>query len=118
MDAYSKYNEAAIFVKDFFQFSEDNSPSTALLTGSGSDGISDHFDIINEVSYADIPHMPVPTFHQGKMVLAKNKSGVPIIMCLGRLHYYEGYSAQEVTFPVRILQLLGIKTLYLSLIHI
>ena len=115
MELYTKSQEAANFVKDYFQLEAEASfPTVAMITGSGSDSLSGYFEVINQVSYSDIPHMPVPTFHQGQMILAKNKAGVPIIICLGRLHYYEGYSALDVTFPIRILQLLGIKQLYMT----
>jgi len=113
MELYTKSQEAAHFVKDYFKLDEEK-PYVALITGSGSDSLSGHFDIVTQISYADIPHMPVPTFHQGQMVLAKSKSNVPILVCMGRLHYYEGYSAQQITFPIRILQLLGITQLYMT----
>lgn len=68
-----------------------------------------------EISYTEIPNFPVSTVegHAGKLILGK-LGGVEILAMQGRFHYYEGYNMQEVTFPVRVMYELGIKTLFVS----
>ena len=68
-----------------------------------------------EIAYSDIPNFPVSTVegHSGKLIFGK-LGGVDILAMQGRFHYYEGYSMKEVTFPVRVMYELGIKTLFVS----
>ncbi len=68
-----------------------------------------------EISYQDIPNFPISTVegHSGKLIFGK-LGGVDILAMQGRFHYYEGYSMKEVTFPVRVMYELGIKTLFVS----
>jgi len=64
--------------------------------------------------FRSIPYLSQSTFHQGECIWAETDNGLSIIVLNGRLHYYEGYSAQEITFPIRILKLLGIKNLIMT----
>lgn len=85
-----------------------------LGTGLGNQFVS-QIKIEKELSYSDIPHFPVATveFHSGKLIYGE-VAGKKIVAMQGRFHYYEGYSMQEVTFPVRVMKLLGIKHLLIS----
>ena len=67
------------------------------------------------IPYGDIPHFPVSTapYHKGQLVAGK-VSGKKVILLQGRIHYYEGYTMEQVVFPVRVLKLLGVKTLFVT----
>ena len=90
-------------------------PETAIILGSGLGRLTEEIDIENEISYTEIPNFPVSTVegHSGKLIFGK-LGGKDILAMQGRFHYYEGYSMQEVTFPVRVMHELGIKNLFVS----
>lgn len=90
-------------------------PTIGIVLGSGLDGILNECEILLEIPYKDIPGLPVSTnkSHKGQYVFAKYKN-VDIVFMQGRLHYYEGYTAEEVVAPIRLLKLMGIKSLILS----
>lgn len=92
-----------------------NDPSIGIVLGTGLGKIADAFDIIKVIDYCDIPYFPLSTveFHSGKLIYAK-LHGKTILAMQGRFHYYEGYSLDEVTFPIRVFKNLGIKYLLLS----
>lgn len=87
----------------------------AVVLGTGLGSFVDHIDIKRKVAYQDIPHFPATTVqsHAGEVILGKLK-GKPVIVLSGRFHYYEGYSMKEVTFPIRVLQLLGVENIYIT----
>ena len=88
---------------------------TGIVLGTGLDEILRHIDEIQSIPYSEIPHFPVPTveFHKGQLIYAR-LGGACLLIMHGRLHYYEGYSMQQIAFPVRIMKLLGVKRLFLS----
>ncbi len=88
---------------------------TGIILGTGLGGLVDHIEIIKSIEYVDIPNFPEATveFHSGKLIYGLLESKKVLVMS-GRFHFYEGYSLQEVTFPVRVMGLLGIKTLLVS----
>ena len=90
-------------------------PRIALVLGSGLGGFADDFDEAVAIPYEDIPGFVRSTAqgHAGRLVIGKVDS-IPVVAMQGRVHYYEGYSLEEVTFPVRVFNLLGIKTLVLT----
>lgn len=90
-------------------------PRIAMVLGSGLGGFADDFDEAVRIPYEEIPGFPRSTVegHSGRLVAGK-VDGVPVLAMQGRVHYYEGYSLEEVTFPVRTFKLLGIKTLVLT----
>lgn len=90
-------------------------PEVGIVLGSGLGNFTEEIEIEKEISYSDIPNFPISTVegHQGKLIFG-NLSGKKIVCMGGRFHYYEGYSSEEVVFPIRVLGLLGIKTLLLS----
>ena len=90
-------------------------PRIALVLGSGLGGFADEFEEAVAIPYEDIPGFVRSTAqgHAGRLVVGKIDS-VPVLAMQGRVHYYEGYSLEEVTFPVRTFGLLGVKTLVLT----
>ncbi|HRH99997.1 MAG TPA: purine-nucleoside phosphorylase [Saprospiraceae bacterium] len=90
-------------------------PSHAIVLGTGLGNMMHGLEIIKEIAYRFIPHF-VPTTvesHQGKLILAKWQNK-PILIFSGRMHYYEGYNLQEVTYPIRVLNELGVKTIWIT----
>ena len=90
-------------------------PLIGLLIGTGLGNMVDGMDKVTSVDYKEIPHFPastVPT-HRGRLLFG-SMAGKAVMAMQGRFHYYEGYSMREVTFPVRVMQLLGVKTIILS----
>jgi purine-nucleoside phosphorylase len=108
---YAKIQETAAFLKERMT----SKPETAIILGSGLGHLADEIEVETEISYSEIPNMPVSTVegHSGKMLFGK-LGGKEIIAMQGRFHYYEGYSMKEVTFPVRVMYELGIKNLFVS----
>lgn len=90
-------------------------PSVGVVLGTGLDRLAERCTIDVSIPYAEIPHMPRATApsHRGHLLLG-TWSGVSVAIMQGRVHYYEGYSMQEVTYGVRLLKALGIKTLVLT----
>jgi purine-nucleoside phosphorylase len=100
---------------DFLKSSIKIEPEAGIILGSGLGGLINEITEAQTISYEDIPHFPVSTVegHQGRLIFGK-LSGKNIVAMQGRFHFYEGYSMQEITFPVRIMKMLGIKLLILS----
>ena len=90
-------------------------PKVALVLGSGLGNFADQIDVEVEIPYSDIEGFPVSTVsgHDGKYICG-TLSGVPVICMKGRVHYYEGYSVQDVVMPIRLMGLLGAKVLFLT----
>jgi len=107
----AKIQETASFIKGQMH----TSPETAIILGTGLGSLVNEITEKYEIKYEDIPNFPVSTVegHSGKLIFGKlgNKD---IMAMQGRFHYYEGYSMKEVTFPVRVMRELGIKTLFVS----
>ncbi len=91
------------------------SPETAIVLGTGLGQLASEITDTYEFQYNEIPNMPVSTVegHSGKLIFGK-LGGKDIMAMQGRFHFYEGYSMKEVTFPVRVMYELGIKTLFVS----
>ncbi len=93
----------------------DLQPEIGIILGTGLGGMVNEIDIDTVLEYEDIPNFPVSTVesHHGKLIFGK-LNGKKIVAMQGRFHYYEGYSLQEVTFPVRVIKYLGISHLFVS----
>ncbi len=100
---------------DFLKTKITINPKVGIILGSGLGGLVDTVRIEQEIAYEDIPNFPVSTVkgHGGKLIFGSIHN-VPVVMLSGRFHYYEGYNMQEVTFPVRIMNMLGAETLMVS----
>ena len=90
-------------------------PEIAIILGTGLGDLIDHIDDKQAIDYKEIPNFPVSTVegHSGRLIFGK-LGGKRIMAMQGRFHYYEGYDMKEVTFPVRVMQTLGIRTLFVS----
>jgi purine-nucleoside phosphorylase len=101
--------------KDWLKKRMTSNPETAIILGTGLGELVKEIDISLEIPYEQIPHFPVSTVegHSGKLIFGKlgNKD---IMAMQGRFHYYEGYNMKQITFPVRIMKAIGIKTLFVS----
>ncbi len=106
-----KINEAVAFIRK--QYSA--APSVGIVLGSGLGSFTGEINTEAEIPYSDIPHFPVSTVegHSGKLLFGE-LGGKKVVAMAGRFHYYEGYSTQEVVFPVRVMKFLGIETLLIS----
>ncbi|KAJ0414000.1 nucleoside phosphorylase domain-containing protein [Aspergillus carlsbadensis] len=93
-------------------------PRVAIVCGSGLGGLANTIDseLRVEIDYADIPHFPRLTVagHAGKLVFGLLDKQVPAVLMVGRAHYYEGHSIDQVTFPIRVFKLLGVDTVILT----
>ena len=90
-------------------------PDIGIILGTGLGGLANDIDVETTLSYKDIPHFPISTVetHEGKLLFGK-LAGKSVIAMQGRFHYYEGYSMKQITFPVRVMAKLGVKTLLIS----
>jgi len=92
-----------------------DAPEVGIILGTGLGQLTTHIENAIEISYNHIPHFPTATveFHKGKLIYGTIE-GKKVIVMQGRFHTYEGYSLQDVTYPVRIMEALGIQTLLVS----
>ena len=107
----TKINAAVAYIQRIY-----NIPSTVgIVLGSGLGSFTDAMMIEKEIPYGDIPHFPVSTVegHSGKLIFGE-MGGKKVVAMAGRFHYYEGYTTEEVVFPVRVMKFLGVQTLLIS----
>lgn len=111
MDYSEQINEAVKFLSE----RSIEKPTVGVVLGTGLGKLVDKIDIIETISYEDIPHFPVATveFHTGKLIYGTIGT-TKILAMQGRFHYYEGYGMQQITFPIRVMQQLGVQKLLLS----
>lgn len=105
------FNEAV----EYIQSKTNIKPSTGVILGTGLGGLVNEIEVVDEIAYEDIPHFPVSTVesHSGKLIFGK-LGGKTVVAMQGRFHFYEGYDLKQVTFPVRVMKLLGIERLIVS----
>lgn len=110
-DYQGRVEECVAFLQDVIPFS----PDLVIQLGTGLGGLADKIESELTLPYSEIPHFPRSTVesHSGNLILGR-LSGKTIAVLQGRFHYYEGYSSKEVAFPIRVLSLLGAKTLLLT----
>jgi purine-nucleoside phosphorylase len=106
-----KFNEAVSFI----QSKTNVEPTIGIILGTGLGGLVKEIEIIDEIPYETIPNFPVSTVesHSGKLIFG-SLGGKKVVAMQGRFHFYEGYTMQQVTFPVRVMKLLGIQRLFVS----
>ncbi len=90
-------------------------PTVALILGSGLNGLADSVQKADVIPFGDLPHFPVSTVHghAGRLVIGELEGQIVFVM-QGRIHYYEGYSMNQVTLPIRVMQRLGIGSLIVT----
>ncbi len=93
---------------------DENYP-VGIILGTGLGGLVKEIKIEHEIDYADLPHFPLSTVesHRGKLIFGA-VNGKKVVAMQGRFHYYEGYSMQQITYPVRVMKYLGVETLLVS----
>lgn len=115
----SRAEISAEFIRDWMGVK----PDTAIILGSGLSGFENNFKNKREINYSDIPEFPVSTApgHKGKLILCERENNAGnydairyILIMSGRFHHYEGYSLQEITIPIRVMAILGIKRLIIT----
>ncbi|MEO6219185.1 MAG: purine-nucleoside phosphorylase [Ginsengibacter sp.] len=106
-----KISEAVDFIKSKYN----TSPSVGVVLGSGLGSFISEMKVEFKIDYSDIPNFPLSTVegHSGQLIFGET-GGKKIVAMAGRFHYYEGYSTQEVVFPIRVLKFLGIESLLIS----
>jgi purine-nucleoside phosphorylase len=110
-DMKKKIEEAAGFIRTKTQFA----PDIGIILGTGLGMLAEEIDRETAVEYETIPHFPVSTVesHKGRLIFG-TLGGKNVVAMQGRFHYYEGYTMQQVTFPVRVMKALGVKVLIVS----
>jgi purine-nucleoside phosphorylase len=103
--------EAAAFIQEHYE----TAPEYLLILGTGLGQLAEEMTVDTVLPYDEIPHFPVSTVesHAGKLLLGR-LGGKPVMAMQGRFHYYEGYSMQQIVFPVRVAKALGVQTLLVS----
>ncbi len=109
--SYAHFETAAAVIRE----RTDLKPRVGLILGSGLNPLADSIEDSTAIPYADIPSFPLATVegHVGRLLIGRLE-GQPLIAMQGRAHYYEGYSMAEVTFPVRVMQVLGVEILIVT----
>ena len=99
----------------FLQNKTNSTPKVGIILGTGLGGLVDEINIEHSISYEDIPNFPLSTVegHSGRLIFG-TLGGKQVVAMQGRFHFYEGYSMEKVTFPVRVMKLLGIECLIVS----
>ena len=112
-EAQIDLNRLVDTIKGFIK--EDIKPKIGIVLGSGLGRLAKEIDVVQEISYGDIPGLPYSTVegHDGKYVFGYI-GDIPVILMSGRVHYYEGYSMEEVVTPVRVMAKLGAETIILT----
>lgn len=110
-DLMNQLNETVAYIKSKIT----SEATTGIILGSGLGNLAEVIKTDVALPYGDIPHFPVSTVkgHGGKLIFGE-LGGKKVIVMSGRFHFYEGYSAQQVIFPVRVMKMLGVETLLLS----
>ncbi len=90
-------------------------PELGIVLGTGLGGLAKDIEVEISIDYREIPHFPMSTVesHSGKLIFGK-LAGKSVIAMQGRFHYYEGYTMQQITFPIRVMKFLGVKILLIS----
>lgn len=109
---FKKIQESIAYIRSIVG---DFKPDAGIVLGTGLGGLLAQVQIDFELEYQDIPHFVTSTveFHQGKLVFG-HFNGNRVVVMQGRFHFYEGYSMQEIVFPIRVLKFLGINNLLIS----
>jgi len=108
---YDQIQEAVAAIRQRTAFQ----PRTGIILGTGLGKLTGDIAVETGITYSDLPHFAVSTVqsHQGKLIFG-HLGGHPVVVMAGRLHYYEGWTMQQVTFPVRVLKSLGIERLIIT----
>ncbi len=108
---YEQIQAAAAFLRTKTDFQ----PKVGIILGTGLSGLANEIEVVEAIDYQAIPHFSTSTVkgHAGKLIFGK-LAGANVVAMAGRFHFYEGYTMQQVTFPVRVMKALGVDTLMVS----
>lgn len=111
MSLYDQIQETVAFIRSKTDFR----PRTGIVLGTGLGNLTDDVEVVAEIRYSDIPHFAHSTVesHKGSLVFGR-LGDHPVVVMAGRLHYYEGWTMQQVTFPVRVMKFLNIERLIIT----
>lgn len=111
MKLYDQIQEAVAYIRSQTEFQ----PDSGIILGTGLGNLVDEVEIVASIPYTSIPHFARSTVqsHSGRLVFGR-LAGKPVVVMAGRFHYYEGWTMQQVTFPVRVLKFLGISRLVIT----
>ncbi|HOS84144.1 MAG TPA: purine-nucleoside phosphorylase [Bacteroidales bacterium] len=111
MNIDNRYSDTLSYIQSCTQLQ----PRVCIILGSGLGDLVNHLTIELSIPYSKIPHFPVSTVegHSGNLLFA-SIYGISVVIMQGRFHYYEGYSMQQITYPIRIMKLLGVTHLFVS----
>ena len=100
---------------DYIKSKTNIEPTIGIILGTGLGGLVKEMEVVDEIAYSEIPNFPVSTVesHSGKLIFGY-LGGKSVVAMQGRFHYYEGYNMKQVTYPVRVMKLLGISKLFVS----
>ncbi len=106
-----KIKETVSFIENRIQ----QKPHIGIILGSGLGQLADEIEVSEKIAYTEIPNFPISTVkgHEGHLIFGV-LNGIQVVAMQGRFHYYEGYSMEEIVFPVRVLKFLGINYLFVS----
>jgi len=106
-----RIKETVSFIKNRIQ----QKPHIGIILGSGLGQLADEIEVSEKIAYTEIPNFPISTVkgHEGHLIFG-TLNGIQVVAMQGRFHYYEGYSMEEIVFPVRVLKFLGINYLFVS----
>jgi purine-nucleoside phosphorylase len=109
---YQSIQETVQYIK---QRTSNFEPEIGIVLGTGLGGLVTEIEVEFSLMYSNIPNFPISTleFHSGKLIFG-TLNGKKVLAMQGRLHYYEGYSMQQITFPIRVMKALGIQWLFVS----
>lgn len=115
LDSVKAFRERRDQALTFIREEVEQQPDYLIILGTGLGALTESIDIQHTLLYEDIPQMPVSTApsHEGKLLFG-TLAGKNIVAMQGRFHYYEGYSMQQIAFPVRVINALGVETLFVS----
>jgi purine-nucleoside phosphorylase len=107
----NKIQETLIVIRNY---TKDDYP-VGIILGTGLGALVNEIKVDHTIDYADLPHFPLSTVesHHGKLIFG-SINGKKVVAMQGRFHYYEGYTMQQITYPVRVMKFLGVKTLLVS----
>jgi purine-nucleoside phosphorylase len=108
---YQQLQETTSFIQQQYKIT----PTIGIVLGSGLGNFTSELNVEKEIAYSDIPHFPVSTVegHSGKLIFAEMR-GKKVVAMAGRFHFYEGYTPQQVAYPIRVMKMLGVETVLIS----
>lgn len=115
LDSVELFREKRDEALEYIQNHTDLRPNYMLILGTGLGQLADEMDVVDQISYDQIPYFPVSTVesHAGKLLFG-TLGGKEVVAMQGRFHFYEGYTMQQIVFPIRVLKENGADTLFVS----